>query len=301
MPSLRSHFFRLIVKYFVGTKFKRVGTSLAEWRKLDELFTKDQKLPTGTEIEPVVVNGITAEWVRAPAAQTDNVVLYLHGGGFMICSAATHRELAARLSAAARARFLVIDYRLAPEHPFPAAMQDALSAYHWLLDQGYTEKQLVIGGDSAGGGLALQTLLVLRGEGDPLPAGAFFMSPVTDMVRFDGESYSTRADLDIMLSLEMSKFGMAHYVGDNDSETPLLSPVNMDLSGLPPLCVHVGDHEVLLGDSIRLAERARASNVEVEFKIWPGMWHMFQIGARFVPEARQSIDKIGHFVVNHVG
>ncbi len=159
----------------------------------------------------------------------------------------------------------------------------------------------MIGGDSAGGGLTLQTLIALRDEGSSLPAAAFFLSPVTDWVRFDGESYSTRADIDPWITPEMCRFTASHYVGDNDPETPLLFPVNIDLSGLPPLCIHVGDHEVLLSDSVRLAERARASNVDVELKIWPNMWHVFQTSARFVPEARQSIDEIGRFVVNHVG
>ena len=214
-----------------------------------------------------------------------------------MCSPATHRELGARLSAAAKATVLVLDYRLAPEHPFPAAMRDAVSAYRWLLDTGYVERELVIGGDSAGGGLALQTLITLRDEEIPLPAAAFFLSPVTDWVHFDGESYSTRASVDPLNTLEMSRFTASQYVGDNDPQTPLLSPAGIDLAGLPPLLIHVGDHEVLLSDSVRLAERAHACAVDVEIEIWPGMWHVFQASARFVPEARQSIDEIGEFVV----
>jgi acetyl esterase/lipase len=285
----------------VGPKFKRASSSVSELRKLDEFITKNQKIPTGTGIRPVVAEGIAAEWVRAPAAQTERAILYLHGGAFVMCSPATHRELAARLSAITNAVVLVLDYRLAPEYPFPAAMQDAVSAYRWLLETGYTEEHVVIGGDSAGGGLALQTLIALRDEESPLPAAAFFLSPMTDWVRFDGESYSTRRNVDPLNTPEMCRSTASYYVGGNDPETPLLSPARIDLSGLPPLCIHVGDREVLLSDSVRLAERARACRVAVEFKIWPGMWHVFQTSARFVPEARQSVDDIGRFVVSHVG
>ncbi len=300
MPSLRSRLLRIMIKYILGPKLERAGSSVPELRKLDAFIIKNQKIPKGTDISAVVAEGIAGEWVRAPAAGTERAILYLHGGAFVMGSPATHRELAARLSAAMSARVLVLDYRLAPEHPFPAAMQDAISAYRWLLDTGYTEQNLILGGDSAGGGLALQTLLALRDEGSPLPAAAFFLSPVTDMVRLDGESYSTRAHLDPIASPETHRIIMPHYVGENAPDTPLLSPVNMDLSGLPPLCIHVGDHEVLLSDSVRFAERARACHVDVEFKAWPTMWHVFQANARFVPEARQSIDEIARFVLHHV-
>ncbi len=300
MPSLQSRFFYLIMKHVVGPKFKR-SRSIPEWRNMTDGAIKYQKIPAGTEIWPVLVNGTTAEWVRAPKAQTDKAILYLHGGAFVMGSPATHREFAALLSATTKTIVLVLDYRLASEYPFPAAMQDAIAAYRWLLDKGYPAKRLVIGGDSAGGGLTLQTLIALRDEGKPLPAAAFFLSPPTDWVRFDGESYSTRAGVDPFITPEMCRFSASLYVGDNDPETPLLCPVNMDLSGLPPLCIHVGDYEILLSDSVRLAERARAAKVEVEFKIWPGMWHVFQLMARTVPEARQSIDEIGRFIVNHVG
>ena len=303
MPSLSSQFARLIVKYVMAPPYRRAGTSISEWRKLVQPYIKFQKVPAGTEIQPVeaLSRGLAAEWVRAPAAQTDRVILYLHGGACIMGSPATHQELAARLSAAAHVRVLVLDYRLAPEHPFPAAMQDAMSAYRWLLDQGYADERLVIGGDSAGGGLTLQTLIALRDAGSTLPSAAFFLSPVTDWVRFDGESFSTRARIDPWITLDMCKFTAAHYVGSSDPATPLLYPMDMNLAGLPPLCIHVGDDEVLLSDSVRLAERARACNVQVELVIWPRLWHVFQTMASFVPEARQSLEEIGRFVGSHAG
>lgn len=301
MASLKSRFARMITKRVVAAKFESAGKSIPDLRSLTESFIKNQKIPKGTEIWPVLVNDIAAEWVCAPGAQTNTAILYLHGGGFVMGSPATHRELAARVSAATRASILVLDYRLAPEHPFPAAMQDAISAYHWLLDNGSSEKHLAIGGDSAGGGLTLQTLIALRDEGRTLPAAAFFLSPATDWVRFDGKSYRTRANIDPWINEEMCRFIASHYVGNNDPGTPLFYPADIDLSGLPPLCVHVGDHEVLLSDAVRLAEHARECNVHVELKIWPGMWHVFQAYASFVPEARQSIDEIGRFVANRMG
>jgi len=299
MPSLRGRLSRLMIKHWVAPSLRRAG-SVHQLRSTLDQLTKFQRVPAGTEIRPALVNGTAAEWIRAPRAESDRAILYLHGGALVMGSPFTHRELAARLSDSSGIIVLALDYRLAPEHPFPAAMRDAMSAYAWLLDQGYAAEHLAVGGDSAGGGLALQTLIALKNEGSSLPAAAFFMSPQTDWVRFDGESYSTRGGADFWYNPEMYRRTASYYVGGNDPETALLSPVNGDLFGLPPICVHVGDHDVLLSDAVRFAERARACDVDVELKIWKGMWHVFQASARFVPEARRSIDEIGRFIVGHV-
>jgi len=300
MPSIRSRLIRLYMKHVVGRKFRSAGPNIEEWRSFDDFMIKNQRVPKGTEVEAVHFGGVSADWVRAPSVKADRAVLYFHGGGMTMCSPATHRELAARLSASTHASFLVLDFRLAPEHPFPAAMEDALVAYRWLLDQGYTADCLAIGGDSAGGGLTLQTLIALRDDGGPLPAAAFFISPVTDWVRLDGESLTTRAAVDVCLTPEMHRFTSPFYVGDNDPDTPLLSPVHADLSGLPPLCIHVGDDEILLSDSTRLAENARTAGVIVELDVWPGMWHDFTAAASMVPEAQRSVQGIGEFVRRYV-
>jgi acetyl esterase/lipase len=289
-----------MIRRIVGPRFKRASGSVPALRELDGYIIRNQKVPAGTLVSPVLVEGIGAEWVRAPTAQMDRAVLYLHGGGFVMGSPATHRELAARLSAVANAAVLVLDYRLAPEHPFPAAVQDAVAAHRWLLGSGYSNAQLAIGGDSAGGGLALQTLIALRDQAIPLPSAAFFLSPVTGL-GFDGDSYDSRRDADPLVTLDMCRFTASLYIGANDPSAPLLSPTHGDLSGLPPLCVHVGDREILLSDSVRLADRASACGVDVELKVWPGMWHVFQASARFVPEARRSLAEIGRFVMTHVG
>jgi acetyl esterase/lipase len=300
MPSLQSRFNRLIIKYYVAPKFRRAGNSVAAWKKLMESFDKLQRIPKDTQIKPVMVGNTPAEWVDSPGGSEQHAVLYLHGGAFVMGSPASHRETAARLSAASGIRLLVLDYRLAPEHPFPAALENAISAYHWLLELGYTPGEVAMGGDSSGGSLAVQTMLALREAGESLPAAGFCMSPPLDWTRFDGESYQTRALVDPWITEDMCRFTGGLYVGYNDPTTPLLNPLDMDLTGLPPLCIHVGDDEVLLSDSVRLAERAQAAGVEVEFKIWPGMWHVFQTSAATVPEARQSIAEISSFVLNHL-
>jgi len=296
MPSLRGRILRLSMKYVAGRMFARAGTSVLALRKTDDLLIKYQKLPRGTQVEAVSIGDVPAEWVCGQGANKDRVLIHLHGGAFIAGSPATHRELAARLSVASGAIALVPAYRLAPEHPFPAALDDALAAYRWLLGQGYDPRCVAVGGDSAGGCLALQTLLALRDRAEAPPAAAYFLSPVTDVVRLDGESYTTRSRLDPVVNRETSRVVMDNYVGDNDPDTPLLCPVAMDLSRLPPCCIHVGDHEVLLSDSVRLAQRARAAGVEVQFKVWPGMWHVFQMSARMLPEGRKSIEEIGAFI-----
>jgi len=301
MVSFQSKLYRLIVKYYVGRKYLQAGKSIEAWKVLNDQFIRFQRIPAGSSFEALEVGGLPAERVKAVRVNQERAVLYLHGGAFVMGSPVSHRELAARLSATAQTPLLVLDYRLAPEHPFPAAIDDTLKTYQWLLEQGFSPNQVVIGGDSAGGGLAIQSLLALRESGQPLPGAGFAMSPPLDWVHFDGESYQTRADVDPWITEQMCRFTGALYVGDNDPETPLLNPLRMDLTGLPPLCIHVGDQEVLLSDSTRLVERARSMGVEVQFKVWEGMWHVFQIGASMVPEAQQSLDEIGQFIREKFG
>jgi acetyl esterase/lipase len=204
--------------------------------------------------------------------------------------------MAARVSSAGSASVLSLDYRLAPEFPFPAALDDAKTAYKWLLALGYAPARLIIGGDSSGAGLALQALLSIRDEGLPLPCAAYFMSPVTDWVELDGESYVTRADVDPLVNLAQCRFTSSLYVGSHAGDSPLLRPFETDLAGLPPLWIQVGDHEVLLSDAERLADRASQAGLTVSFRVWPGMWHAFQSAARYVPEARESMEELAHFL-----
>ncbi|WML55930.1 alpha/beta hydrolase [Neobacillus sp. PS2-9] len=247
-------------------------------------------------VEKVEIEGIAAEWVTAPNAVEDRVFLYLHGGAYIMGSCNTHRYLASKLSRSTAARVLVPEYRLAPEHPFPAAIEDAVSVYRWLLNSGVSSKNIVIGGDSAGGGLTLATLLSLKDAGDPLPALAVLLSPWTDM-EGTGESMVTRAEVDPWLSPDATRLTPALYIRDLDPRHPLVSPIYADLTGLPSLLVHVGNDEILLSDAARLVDRARAAGVEVSFKVWDDMWHVFQTFA--IPEGQQAIDEIGEFITKH--
>ena len=299
-PTYRARCIRFLVKHTVGRMYRKAGQSIPELRKLDDLLVRSQRSPKGTQVSSVTLNGVSAEWIQGPGAGADAAILHLHGGAFVTGYPAIHRELAARISASAGVWILSPDYRLSPEHPFPAAVQDALSAYRWLMTQGYPPSRLFLGGESSGGGLALQALLTMKEEGIPLPRAAFFLSPVTDWIGLDGESYSTRANLDPLLCLSQCRFTASLYVGDNPGDTPLLRPIEMDLTGLPPMWIQVGDHEVLLSDAERLARRAVNRGVDVDFRVWPGLWHVFQATARLVPEAKDSIEELGRFVRGHL-
>lgn len=300
MPTYRARLIRFLIRYSIGRKLRKAGLSEADRRKLDDLMIRSQRPPRGTRVSPVTVCDLPAEWVQGPGAGADAAILYLHGGGFIMGSPATHRELAARVSSAGETRVLSLGYRLLPEFPFPAALDDAKTAYQWLLERGYAPNQLIIGGDSSGAGLALQTLISLRDEVVPLPHAGFFMSPITDWVEPGGESFATRAALDPLVRPAQCRQTSSMYVGSH-GDSPLLRPTETDLAGLPPLWIQVGDHEVLLSDAERLADRAARAGVEVHFKIWPGMWHVFQNAARYVPESRQSIEELGLFLRRRLG
>lgn len=252
-------------------------------------------LPTGTQVEKVVVNGIAGEWVSSPDADPQRVLLYLHGGAYIMGSCDSHRELVARICAASGVRTLLIEYRLAPEHVFPAALEDALAAYRWLLANGTRPEHIIVGGDSAGGGLALSLLTVLRDKGEPLPAGAVLLSPWTD-VAGTGASMTTNAEADPWISAAAFNFVASLYAGAEDVHHPQISPVYADLHGLPPLLIHVGSDEVLLNDSTRVDEQVKAVGGTVQLSIWEGMWHVFQVFACQLPEGQQAIKQIGEFI-----
>ncbi|MBZ0289416.1 MAG: alpha/beta hydrolase [Anaerolineae bacterium] len=248
-------------------------------------------LPPGTSIEAMDADGIACERVMCGDIDAAKVMLYLHGGGFNAGSPRTHRNLGARLSQAAGIPVLLVDYRLAPEHPFPAGVDDMVRVYRWLLNNRFSAKQISIGGDSAGAGLAMSALLALREAGDTLPVAAVLMSPMADMA-LAGESISSHATLDPLTSEADLQTAVDYYIGGDDPRNPLVSPVYADLHGLPPLLIHVGDHEVLLSDSIRLAEQATAAGVNVRLDEWPELWHVFQAWGD-LPEAQESLAQIG--------
>lgn len=243
----------------------------------------------------VSANGVPGEWIIPSGVGSDRVIYYLHGGAYNAGSSRSHRALAANIAAAAQARALVIDYRLAPEHPYPAALEDALSAYQWLLQKNIPPQHIVVAGDSAGGGLTIALLIALRERNLPLPAAAVVMSPWTDLTA-SGESWQNNAHQDYLINAQKLKEAARLYLGKAKPQDPLASPLYGDLHGLPPLLIQVGSEEILLSDSTRLAENARNAGVEVTLEIWEGMQHVWHFAANILPEARQAIEKIGKFI-----
>jgi acetyl esterase/lipase len=257
-------------------------------------------LPVEADIkhEPVTAGGIKSEWVSAPDADTGRAILYLHGGGYVIGSINTHRGLAGRLSRAAKARVLVIDYRLAPEHPFPAAVDDSVAAYRWMLAQGLKPSRIAVAGDSAGGGLTAATLVAIRDAKLPVPAAGALLSPWVDMEGI-GESMTINDSHDPMVHKDGLVAMAKAYLGGKDPRTPLAAPLYADLAGLPPLLIQVGTAETLLDDASRFAERAKKAGVNVTYEPWQNMIHVWQLFAPMLDEGQQAIEKIGAFVRKH--
>ena len=252
----------------------------------------------GTRVEPADADGVAAEWVVAAGVTGQRVVLCFHGGGYQTGSPASLRGLLALLSAAAQARVLSAGYRLAPEHPFPAAIEDALTAYRWLIAGGTPARQVVISGNSSGGGLALGALVALRDAGDPLPGAAVVMSPWTDL-DLTGESMRTRAASDVMLTPEGAREGADWYLAGQDPRHPYASPLYADLHGLPPMLIQAGDAEILRDDSTRFAAAAQAAGVDVTLEIWDEMPHVWHAFAGLLPEADQAVERIGAWLREH--
>ena len=253
-------------------------------------------MPDGVTItETTVADRIFALDIVPAGAATDRVVLYLHGGGYVVLSPHTHAKLAAGIAAAAGCRVVSIDYRLAPEHPHPAAVTDALAAYRWLLDQGYAPHQVAISGDSAGGGLTMATLLAARAAGVPQPAAAVPMSPWVDL-EGTGETMDTNADADMIVGRDGLKLMADMFVAGGDIRDPLAAPLYADLAGIAPLYIQVGGDETLLDDSTRLAASAARAGVEVRLDVFPEMQHVFQMCLGMIPEADDAIARIGQYL-----
>jgi monoterpene epsilon-lactone hydrolase len=262
---------------------------------LDDL-AKLVKVPKDVKIQKIDIEGMPAEWISAPSALEGNVILYLHGGGYISGSINSHRELVSRISRASKTRVLIIDYRLAPEHIFPAAVEDSTKAYKWLIEnQKISPDHIIIAGDSAGGGLTFATLLNLHDNGINLPIAAVGLSPWTDL-GITGETYKTKRKEDPMVSLDGIIFDASLYLGDNDYQNPLASPLYGDLKGLPPILIIVGTAELLLDDSKRFAERAKKASVDITLDIWDDMPHVFPAFAAFAPEGQKGIEKMAGFI-----
>lgn len=250
-------------------------------------------LPDGATRNDFERNGITHCHISAPNVRDDRGVLYLHGGGYVLGSLDTHAELMARVAMSCRAPVLGVDYRLAPEHPYPAAIDDALASYEHLIEAGIKPEAIVLAGDSAGGGLALALLLKLKELGKPMPAGAVLFSPWSDLTG-SGDSVKSRGDVDPMISPGMLNPMAELYLSGTNADDVLASPLFGDLAGLPPLLIQVGDHEILLDDSTRLATAAQSAGVKTEIEIYPGGFHVFQ-NQPHLPESAEALGAMGKF------
>ena len=271
---------------------KRVEDSRKSLDQLATLVT----LPKDVTIESININDLPANWISAPESNLDKVILYLHGGGYMEGSLISHQDLAIRIGRASKSKVLLIGYRLAPEHPFPAALEDSIMVYKWLTtEKNVLPQNIVIAGDSAGGGLTLCTLLKLRDENIPLPAAAVCLSPWTDLA-ITGNSIKKNFKIDPWLKPSEIYFMAELYIGDNDPENPYISPLYGSFYNLPPILIHVGSHEILLDDATRVATKAKNEGVDTTIEIWDEMLHVFQAFANWAPEGQEAIDKIGEFI-----
>ena len=257
-------------------------------------------MPDDVAVEDVEVGEVAGRWITAAGSNPDRVILLLHGGGFSAGSLTSHQRLGADLSSACGTRVLLIEYRLAPEHPFPAGLDDCVLAYRWLLDQGFKPGHLAIAGDSAGGGLAVSTALCLKEDGLDQPAALIALSPWVNMA-CDGETMDSKAKDDPVATQASLLRAANDYLNGHDNKDPLVSPVFGDLRGLPPLFIQVGSREILLDDSRKLAVRARADDVPVRLEEWPGLFHVWHMMADWLTDGRRAIAGVGAFVRRHMG
>ncbi len=293
--SRRAKFIRWLTSRYIK-RLDVANVPVARAREHLEFVTRTlSRRARGVETRPDQLAGIDVDWLHPEGAREDKVLYYLHGGAYVLGSRRTHRKLAGHMARAAGIVAVLPEYRLAPEHPFPAAIEDAVAVYKALLESGRRAEDIVISGDSAGGGLTVATLLSLRHEGVPLPAAAVLLSPFLD-VTGSGESATTRADQDPWFDVKDLDVVTRYYCPDeNDLANPLLSPVFANVAGLPPMLIQVGNDEILLSDSTRLADKLRDAGIEIELEIWPDMWHVFQLFIGKMPESRAAIQKIAGY------
>jgi epsilon-lactone hydrolase len=286
---------RLELKKRIAPLFDTSISLVTQRAELDSAGNRVMPLP-GQRVEPISAGGVSAEWVRVGTQTgTSQVLLYVHSGGFVAGSCLSSRSVAARLAEASELPVLTLNYRLAPEHPFPAAIEDVTAAYHWLLTSRAQPYEVAMVGDSAGGNLILATLLTLRDLGEPLPAAAVLLSPWVDLAA-TGASFLGQAEADPYLIPQFMQAAARRYLGEIDPRTSPASPLYGDLGGLPPLLIQVGTDEIFLDDSLRLAQRIQATGGTVTLEIWEGMWHVWHYFAALIPEGQQSFDQIGAFV-----
>ena len=292
-----------IVRSVTSRLFKRLdaeNANVQRVRRICHSLAHLMWMATGVSKQKAELAGMRAEWLTPQAPARGKAMLYLHGGAYILGNCTTHRPLVSYIARACGIRAVIVEYRLAPENPFPAAIEDAVAAWHALLESGYDARDIVLAGDSAGGGLVMALLLSLRDRGEALPAGAVLFSPWLDLTA-SGESAVTRAERDPWFKTADMPIIAAYYCAADEMKLPLVSPVFADVHGLPPVFIQVGDDEILLSDSTRIAARLEQAGCEVVLDVWPGMWHVFQVFAQQMPESRAAIARIVPFVRDKLG
>jgi len=290
----------------VMSKVPITTSPIASQRQHLENITRNSMAPKAVSVSNVTVrvpgySHVDAEWLTPEACNRGRVLLYFHGGGFIVGSKESHRPMISHIARSANIEALSVNYRLAPEHTYPAANHDCFSAYLWLLEIGYEPNQIVLGGDSAGAFLVLQTLLQIQQQAVEQPLAAFLLSPLADALHFDGASYVSKRKRDPWLKADQIPGLVDLYLGNSADRPCSLSPINANLSGLPPILTHVGEDEILLSDAERLHKQLQMHGVASELTVWPGMWHVFQCMGGGLPQARQSISQVGDFLRNQYG
>jgi epsilon-lactone hydrolase len=297
--SLRAELLRLALRVTFKRRGNRLPGVAGVRAYVDKFAYLVPRPPKGTVAVKTTMGGVPAIRVTTPQSTADRHILYLHGGAYVCGRPVHYRDFIWRIADAASVTVHVLDYRLGPEHPFPAAVDDTVAAYRSLLAAGAEPKRLAIMGDSAGGGLIFASLLRLRDEGDPMPAAAVALSPWTDLT-LTSESCVRFAKADPMLSADPAKVFIRWYLGDADPKHPYASPLFGDPAGLPPSLIQVGSDEILLDDAVRWGQRMRDAGVAAEVEVWPRMPHVWQLSARILPEGREAIRRIGAFLRQNI-
>ncbi|MCW4355918.1 alpha/beta hydrolase [Hoyosella sp. YIM 151337] len=293
--SFQRQLMKLVIRGIVRPALSP-GAPVQRQRRVLELAARVARTPRGVQVRRISLRGCAAEWITTPGADPHSAVLYLHGGGYTVGSPATHRALAAHLSAASGMPVFVAAYRLAPEHPFPAALDDAVTAYEALLERGLAAERITVAGDSAGGGLALSLCLAMRDRGMPAPAGLALLSPWLDLTLTD--VYDD--DRDLMLRASWLRACAERYcAGDPGAAAAgaaVLAPLSADLTGLPPMLVHAASDEILRPSIERFVARVRSAGGRVRYRKLSGMWHVCHLHAGLLPESGSAVHEVGHFL-----
>ncbi len=285
----------LLCLHYLKKRQNRMAMPLpAVRRRLKLLERIVPRPPLGTQTSAIDAGGVNAVRVAVPRSRSDRYILFFHGGGYVVGSAPLYRDFTWRVAVAARAYVLYFDYRLAPEHPFPAAVEDSVKVYRWLADR-LDHRRIAFVGDSAGGGLALATLHKLRDDGFALPGAVVAVSPWTDLA-LTGQSLQSNAAADPMMNVRGLPSLANHYLAGADPRNPYASPLYGNPSGLPPTLIQVGSDEILRDDAVRMAEKLKAAGCDIEIEVWPRMPHAWHLYARIIPEGRQAIERIAAFL-----